>query len=52
MFKSSGLFRLGSEQTMDDPTRRQEEEEETSHGVSDGLFVRGRALHNLSNKEQ
>ena len=29
-----------------------QEEEETGHGVSDGLFSRGPALHNLSNQGQ
>ena len=29
-----------------------QEEEETGHGVSDGLFARGPALHNLSNQGQ
>ena len=52
--RSGGFFRLGvvRPDDVDQRDRRQEEEEETDHGVSDGLFARGPALHNLSNKEQ
>ena len=45
------LISFGSEQTVDDRKKRQEKED-TGHGVSDGLFARGPALHNLSNQGQ